>query len=307
MNGLELSRGFYHEVLEPRIRSDCPQSMDRIAAGLFGHGSQCLGFDDDISRDHDWGPRACILLNDEDYLSLGPGLKNVLGNAPEEYRGFRVSHDWLGPRGGVLNTREWFTGLLGGRAIPARPADWLPIQEHELLWATNGEIWHDGPGEVAGLRKYLGYYPEEVWKKRLAEKCAAIDQSGANVERSLARKDTVAAWLSLGRLASQVMQVWFLLNREYAPFYKWLSRAFSQLPDLPGGLSEDILLLADRGSACDGQETVRRILQVTRHAIDERFPSVMECGRFHQVANRIYEGIEDPEIRSSSIWDGVSP
>ena len=231
-----MSKSYYYEILEPRIHSDCPQCLERIAVGLFGPGSQCLGFGDEISRDHDWGLRVCILLNDEDYRNLSADLERVLKESPQSYQGLKTSWEWMGPRGGVLNTKKWFDSLLDEKGIPKSPVDWLSIAEHCLLLATNGEIWHDALGEVTELRRYLSYYPEEVWKKRVAFKCAAIGQSGGNVERTVQRRDNVTASIALHHFIKEVMQIWFLLNRTYAPFYKRLFRAFTQLNEVPDGL-----------------------------------------------------------------------
>lgn len=62
MRGLELAERFYEEVGRPLLTEEYPFELPRIAVGLVGEGSECFGFDDEVSRDHDWGPGFCICL-----------------------------------------------------------------------------------------------------------------------------------------------------------------------------------------------------------------------------------------------------
>ena len=66
MNGIELARAFYLECGKPMLEEQFPQLKDRIATGLVGSGSECFGFDDEISRDHDFEPGFCIFLPGEE-------------------------------------------------------------------------------------------------------------------------------------------------------------------------------------------------------------------------------------------------
>lgn len=56
MKGIELSEKFYNEVVKPYIAQEFSDYENRIAAGLAGHGSECFGFDDETSKDHDVAP-----------------------------------------------------------------------------------------------------------------------------------------------------------------------------------------------------------------------------------------------------------
>ncbi|HEU0299458.1 MAG TPA: hypothetical protein VFR37_08395, partial [Longimicrobium sp.] len=58
--GLELSRLFFVEAVRPLLDAAFPGL--RYAAGLLGSGSDVLGFDTEMSRDHDWGPRVDLFL-----------------------------------------------------------------------------------------------------------------------------------------------------------------------------------------------------------------------------------------------------
>ena len=55
MQGLELAKRYYEEVGRPMLERDFPELLPRLAAGLVGEGSECLGFDDAISL------RDCLL------------------------------------------------------------------------------------------------------------------------------------------------------------------------------------------------------------------------------------------------------
>ena len=46
VKGLELARAYYETYGKPMIEEKFPEYRDRIAAGLVGEGSECLGYDD---------------------------------------------------------------------------------------------------------------------------------------------------------------------------------------------------------------------------------------------------------------------
>ena len=75
ISGMVLARAFWNDCGKPMIATKYPEYQGRIAAGLVGHGSECLGFDDVYSQDHDFGPRFCLWLTDEDYAAIGARLQ----------------------------------------------------------------------------------------------------------------------------------------------------------------------------------------------------------------------------------------
>ena len=66
MNGLELSRAFFESHGKHMLEQDFPGLLPLLAVGLFGSGSECFGYDDDVSRDHDYEPGFCIFLPGEE-------------------------------------------------------------------------------------------------------------------------------------------------------------------------------------------------------------------------------------------------
>ena len=65
MKGLELAEKFYYEYGEKMLNDNFSHIKNHIAVGLVGSGSECFGFDDEISRDHDFEPGFCIFIPDE--------------------------------------------------------------------------------------------------------------------------------------------------------------------------------------------------------------------------------------------------
>ena len=55
IKGLELCEGFFFDIAKPILDKHF-QSLP-YSAGLIGYGSDVLGYDDEVSTDHMWGPR----------------------------------------------------------------------------------------------------------------------------------------------------------------------------------------------------------------------------------------------------------
>ena len=81
VKGLELSRKYY-EAYGKEMLAQFPQLEGQYAAGLVGRGSECFGFDDEISRDHDYGPSFCIWLQKEVYEQYGEKLTEAYEKLP---------------------------------------------------------------------------------------------------------------------------------------------------------------------------------------------------------------------------------
>ena len=232
MKGLELSRLFYEELVKPMLEQKFAAYVPRIAAGLVGEGSQCFGYDDEISRDHDWGASICLWLTADDYAACGTALQQALYDLPRGFRGYPVS--WVPGRNGVLEIGAFYKKYLAVDGVPATIGQWLHIPEHHLAVATNGEVFADPLGVFNAIRQDLQQgYPEDIRLKLLAARCMNIAQSGQyNYPRVMARGDKVAALLTEAEFVRNVISAVYLLNNRYAPFYKWMQYGVMQLPVL---------------------------------------------------------------------------
>ncbi|OUO94054.1 DUF4037 domain-containing protein [Cloacibacillus sp. An23] len=252
MKGLELCREFYARCARDAIKARFGERAGRIAAGLAGEGSECLGFDDEISRDHDFGPGFCLWLSDEDFAEFGAELRSFYDGLPAEFMGFRRNSTPQGAaRVGVMRIGDFYARFTGSRGIPESEAAWLRIPEHALAAATSGVVFDDPPGEFSRIRSaLLPCYPEEVRLKKLAARLFTMAQAGQyNYPRMTKRGDAAAASFALAEFAKAAFSALHLLNRRYAPYYKWLSRSAQELPKLSESARETAALFepgADR-------------------------------------------------------------
>ena len=237
MKGLEIARAYYEQYGEPMLREKFPGLMPFVAAGLAGSGSECWGFDDEISRDHDFEPGFSLFLPGEDVVDRRTAfeLERAYAALPKEFMGLRRSlvAPVGGPRHGVLRTAEFMTDKVGKADGNLSLMEWLYMPEFSLAEAVNGEIFMDGYGEVTAIRERLRRRPEDVRLKKLAGQLLLMGQSGQyNYRRCLQHGEAAAAQLAAVEFVKSTMAAVFLLNDVYQPYYKWCFRAMRALPKL---------------------------------------------------------------------------
>ena len=247
LSALQLSRDYFHSVAEPKLKLDFPEVYRRLAAGLAGNGSECFGYDDEISRDHDWGVDFFIwtLESDRNHIPELREWKNeLLENDPPEYARTRSEY---GAQIDVLTCGDYYSGLIGARGCPGTLREWLRAPEEQLAMAVNGQVFVDNPGEFTGIRNdLLDYYPEDIRRKRIAAKCLALAQTGQyNHGRIAKRGDIVTVNTVLSRFTDSAIAMVFLLNRVYRMYYKWVFRALADLPLLGAETTRYLLMLAE--------------------------------------------------------------
>lgn len=235
MKGLELGRAFYRHC-RPLLMATVPDIMARAAVGLVGEGSECLGCDDAISRDHDFGPAFCIWLPRAELECVGLRLKEAMGRLPQSFAGYpsRLVPERRNGRVGPLAIEDFFYFFTGLEQPTPDWQDWLRIPEHHLASCTNGEVFEDNLGEFGRWREvFLAYYPRDVRLKKMAARCMVMAQAGQyNLPRMLQRGDGVAAMLAVARFAEAALSLVFLCNHRYMPFYKWAGHIAATLPVL---------------------------------------------------------------------------
>lgn len=233
MKGLLLSKEFFMNECLPRIEDELPSLLPYLCAGLVGEGSECFGYDDEKSRDHDWGAAFCIWLPKEEGKQYAEALVKLLQNLPNRYLGFPVKNAVNG-RTGIFSIGRFYQTLIERSDAPQTSEEWLSIPEPKLATAVNGEVFLDNYGAFSKIRKQLtDYYPEDVRLRYIAENMALAAQTGQyNYPRSLSREDPLASEMMRSHFVSYAANLLFLLNRRYRPFYKWKYRALKELPIL---------------------------------------------------------------------------
>ena len=234
-NGLQLCKAYFEEFGMPMLREQFPQYMDRIAAGLCGEGSECFGFDDEFSKDHDWGPGFCLWIPEDIKDRIGEDLQKAYENLPKSYHGYKRNTTKEGKiRTGVWTISGFYSYFLNG-TIPKTEQEWLACEEEALAAVTNGEVFFDGSGEFSRIRNRIKeYYPKGVQRKRLGRELILMAQTGQyNFPRMLKRSDKVTAQMYLSQFMTHTLRVLYLLNSTYAPYTKWLHKGAGDLFVLP--------------------------------------------------------------------------
>ena len=241
VTGLALARDFWDECCKPMICAKYERVRGRIAAGLAGHGSECYGFDDELSRDHDFGPGVCLWLTDEDYAQFGARLQADYDALPRRFHGFgpRVESDHAGKRVGVFRIGEFFESITGMPQAPVDARLWVTLDEPTLAAATNGRVFADPLGAFSHVRQGFRAMPDEEILRRVSQRLGMAAQAGQyNLPRMARRGDLPAARLCVGEFCTAVASLVFLLNNPltvgYLPYYKWQFAALRTLSQRPG-------------------------------------------------------------------------
>ena len=232
--GLDLCEAYFNDVCYPMLKKEFAEYLPRMAAGLVGEGSECYGFDDEISRDHDFGPSFQIFIPEEDMAVYGDRLKEKIAELPGSYGPFAARNicDLGDGRTGLLTIEGFYDKFLSIHEVPQSNRLWLAMNDISLSTATNGRVFFDNLGRFSEIRNgLLKGYPDDVRIKRLAFECTQIAQSGQyNFPRSLQRGQFVAASLALKEFLQHYMSFVYLINRVYKPYYKWEHEGLKKLP-----------------------------------------------------------------------------
>ncbi len=276
MNGLDLSRKFYFECVKPLIVDKLPEISGNYAAALLGYGSDVLGNDDEISRDHEWGPRCHIFLPKPVNNRYASRLDEILSDLlPVEFMGFPVRFTFAEYRGSipskdktgyhhvVITTPQRFLELtIGIPGVPKSDIDWLLISEQRLLEFTSGEVFEDFTGELTALRENLAYFPENVRRYRIAFNLASLGWDDGLISLCGQRSDLISMHLNTAKTAERIMRLVFLLNRRYTPLSpKWLHRNFRKLPEVAGDIEKNIMTMLEEKEYTLKTETLNRIYE----------------------------------------------
>lgn len=313
MKGIELSKAYFEAFGKEMLETHFDDVLPLLAIGLVGSGSDCYGYDDEISQDHDFEPGFCIFLPDESLVDRKTEflLERAYARLPKEFMGMTRSalNPVGGNRHGVIRMGDFFLQKVGSPDGRLSLEQWFSVPEHGLLEATNGEVFCDEAGQFSAIRERLAYFPDEVRLKKLAGHLLLMGQAGQyNYNRCIARGETAPAQLAIFEFVKSSVHCIYLLNKAYMPYYKWWFKGLERFSVL-GGLAEDLEHLISSGNtAKEAKEKSDNIEQICAAVSEELLSqglSQLKSPEMERQAYAVNEKIKDNHIRTLHILQGV--
>ncbi|HET7768789.1 MAG TPA: hypothetical protein VFN74_08420, partial [Chloroflexota bacterium] len=168
--GAELCGLFYQEAVRPAMQRRFPGL--RHGAARLEAGSEVLGFDTAVSRDHGWGLRVTLFVTTDQWTSdLAADVQRVMAEElPFEFRGYptHFTQPWAlmtptterplshGVRlADAARLIEGWTGIDVFGDWPPPTVDWLMASSDHLRSVVTGPVYRDDTGELTLARERL--------------------------------------------------------------------------------------------------------------------------------------------------------
>lgn len=261
--GIRLSRRFFECLVAPLLKSDFPDLP--VAAARIGPGSEVLGFDTEMSADHDYGPTVQLFLPETRFdEAAGPLMRALDRIMPDAFEGWTVRYPtYLRPAAGpdaqpgmlgsdhgveVYTLPAWCDRFVDRRFLTGLDLpDWLSFPEQTFLIVTAGAVFRDDFGDLTALRQRLAWLPRDIWLYKLAAQWNRIAEERAFIGRAGESGDELGSRVIAARMVGNMMRLALLIERHYAPYPKWLGAAFSRLDCAPAvkPLLEDVFAASD--------------------------------------------------------------
>lgn len=307
-SGIALAGSYWSHIVRPILDEGAPD-LPRVAARI-GSGSDVLGLDDEISRDHDWGLRLQLLVPTD---ARADTVEMLDARLPDTYAGHPTRIMFTGQRNAtlaldVLTVEELIQSRLGfdprhGTTV----TDWLSLTGQAVLEVTAGEVFEDATGDLTSLREALTWYPDDVWRYVVACDWQRIDQELPLMQRAGHRGDDLGSRVIAARLVDVAMHLGFMLCRRWAPYSKWCGTLFHRLP-LPGEVGSrlsEVLTASDWRARGEHLAGVLESLagQQQRVGLPTASPA---CVQFwdrpylqvdQDLTSHLLDGIHDPAVR----------
>lgn len=288
--GIEISEDFYFNQVKPFILKNYPDLVRYSAFGLVGEGSECYGFDDEISKDHDFIKR-CSWFLPRDIISqlpiteinLGDGLVKII--AVEDFYKYYTLYEK-----GPLTLKEF-------RKVPQ---DLLSV-------ATNGKIFEDNYGKFSYIRqRLLAYYPKDLVLKKLAYLCNKIAQSGQyNYQRCLKRNNLMGAQIALSEFLQYYCEFIHLINKKYMPFYKWQYRSLKSLHllgEYTCSKMDALLSYSDISESLQKIDIIEEMCEKLVGYLNKANLSNLNANFLKYHSSEIVKKINDEELKNEDTW-----
>lgn len=247
IHGLDLCERFFFEIVKPLLDEYYP--LLEYAACRLGPGSDVLGFDSEQSRDHDWGPKFDLLMNDESLIEeLNLFLQEHLRNKTID--GYSTQFEIFGEPDGqnvfinvlpndhqentshairLMTIKTFFHQYLNWSIDENEPTieDWLTFPSQHLATIVRGRVFYQTKQiDLEQIRIRLNFYPNDVWFYLIGCLWQRIGQEEHLMGRAGQANDELGSTLIANRLVRDIMRLVFLLERQYYPYAKWFGTAF---------------------------------------------------------------------------------
>jgi hypothetical protein len=311
---MEVSRKLHDEVVAQFLARHF-QTLVYAAARLDG-GSDVLGFETAISRDHGWGPRLTLFLHETDFRAVGDTVRAGLEAAlPETITGVPTRFpqptadrpDAVGHGIRVDTIESFFRDWVGCDPRSAMTTvDWLAAPAHRLRTVIEGQVWHDDAGRLQATRERLRWYPDDLWRGLLAAQWSRLADQEAFMARCGDVGDDLGSRLVAARQVRELVLLAFLLDRTYPPYAKWLGRAFGQLA-ISSSLSpifERVLVADDWHAREEALNEAYSVIGAVQNASHLAAPVDLELRSYHGRPYRVLGADRFADALAATLPDG---
>ena len=306
MNGIERAEKWYDNILLPAIQEKFPELLGRIAFGIVGRGSECFGFDDDISLDHDCGTGVSLWLNDADEERFGFALMRFYNALHKQHFPVKSAASKLGYcEHGVTRISDFYRRHLGFPRAPECWQEWFYTPEYAFAEVVNGKVFRDDANEFSRIRDTIRRgFPADVQRKKIAGCAVMMAQSGQyNFDRCLKHGERAAAMMALTEFVRYGIMMIFLLNNTFMPYYKWMFRAARQLPRFNRSVDDLAKLLTADLKDDEKIDVIEKICADTVAALTALGLTSGKESYLEPHAFAVAATVVDPELREMHIME----